>query len=135
MVEFGPVNRADRVDSDWLLIADEDPGFARVLQILLEEERPYRVLMAYTAHDAIAALVPHGRPVAIICQLELQSPTGASLTSWFRRSRPEIPMLTTTAHPAEGSRVLASQLGISAYLSKPVDPGELLMELDRAVGG
>lgn len=117
----------------WLLVADEDPGFARVLQILIEEERPYSVRTAHTAQEAISALTADRPPTVVICELGMRGPEGISLISWLRRTHPEVPVLTTTAHPAAGSRNLANQLGVSAYLVQPVDPGELLTTVDRAM--
>ncbi|MEE4271583.1 MAG: response regulator [Thermoanaerobaculales bacterium] len=110
----------------WVLIADGDPGFARVLQILLEEEGGCEARTAGSAREIIELLAAQGLPLAAICELEMTASGGHSVVSQLRRFRPELPLIATTAHPSAASQQRARDLGVRAYLSKPIDPVELL---------
>lgn len=120
--------------TDWVLIADSNRGFARALQILLDEEGPCASRIVVEPEDIPAAIRPGDRPLAAICELEMGAHGGLSLIRRLHSIHRGVPVIVTTAHPGPGSRSKALDAGVSAYLVKPLDPSDLLSLVRHVMG-
>lgn len=97
----------------------EREALARVLR--LEE---YEVEMASGVEQANAFL---DEPVdLVISDLRMGKQTGLELLRHWKQRRPDVPFIMVTAFGEVDSAVEAMKLGAEDYLSKPVDPEELL---------
>jgi DNA-binding NtrC family response regulator len=122
------------VASKPLLVVDDDPGLARALQILLEDERPYPVLSASNADEALQLLADHPGMAAVICDATVPAEGDLVLVDLLRTRHPALPVVATSAHPLPSGAGPPTGRRLYPCLSKPVDPAELLAALDRLIG-
>ncbi len=116
-----------------LLVVDDDPGFVRTLQILLEDEG-FAVDIAHSGPEALDRL-GHGGPVRlVISDLAMPGMNGLEFLERLRQMLPHVAVIMMTAHSSVESAVRAIKLGAFQYLSKPVEPEELLIQVERALG-
>jgi DNA-binding NtrC family response regulator len=123
------------VASKPLLVVDDDPGLARALQILLEDERPYQVLAASSAAEALRSLSDHAGVAVVICDAALPGAGNLGLAELLRRRHPALEVVVMTALEPTSARTRDTVLEGCPSVRKPVDPAELLEVLDRLVGG
>lgn len=115
-----------------LLIVDDDPAFARSLQILLEDEG-FTADVAGSGPTALEILDQTPSIALVISDLAMPGMDGLELLRRIRSERAELPVLMMTAHSSVESAVKAIQLGAFQYLVKPIEPSELLTQIDRAL--
>ena len=114
-----------------LLVVDDDADFTRTLQILLEGEG----FDVTAAHSGEAALrhVRGARIDLVVCDLAMPGMSGLDLLRRLRDDGDLTAMIMMTAHSSVDTAVEAIRLGALQYLSKPVDPDELLVQVRRAL--
>ena len=114
-----------------ILIVDDDPDLLRLLAIRLEGSG-YQPLSAQSAEKALALLAVD-RPSAVITDVRMGGMDGLALFDAIRVRYPSLPVIILTAHGTIPDAVDATRRGVFGYLTKPVDPAQLLDELRRAV--
>lgn len=112
-----------------LLVVDDDIDFADSLCGFLALNG-YQVATAYNADQARHAIERMDVPVAII-DLGLGSSSGLDLIEDFKRRRPGLRCLVSTAHADDRKADEALERGAFAYLVKPLDLDRLLATLER----
>ena len=118
-----------------ILLVDDDPGLVRTLQLLLEDEGGYEVVTAASGEGALAEQRGRHRPFdAVVTDVSMPGMGGMALLRELHQLRPELPVLMMTAFGSVASAVEAMKLGAFQYLTKPIEPDELLMQLERALG-
>ncbi len=115
-----------------ILVVDDDPGFARTLQLLLEGEG-YEVEVAHSGAEAVTRLASGGPFGLVVSDLAMPGMSGLDLLKTMRERWPRLPLIMMTAHSSIQSAVSAIQLGAFQYLNKPIEPDELLTQIDRAL--
>jgi two-component system response regulator GlrR len=68
-----------------------------------------------------------------IVDLMLANGDGLSLMDEFRGINPDVPTIILTAHGSIESAVEAMRRGAYSYLTKPFEPSDLLLQIDRAL--
>jgi len=116
-----------------LLLVEPDPHLLRSLQILLEDDGDYEVVLAPTTADALARLDEPGDLDVVLCELAAGEVDGWRILEGIRRYRPSLPVLVMTAHPSGDQAKSVTRRGAHAYLAKPIDPPALLAELEHAL--
>ena len=117
-----------------VLLVDDDPGLLRTLQVLLEDEGGYTVVTAASGEGALAEQRGSGPFDVVVTDVSMPGMGGMALLRELRQLRPELPVLMMTAFGSVASAVEAMKLGAYQYLTKPIEPDELLMQLERALG-
>jgi CheY-like chemotaxis protein len=109
-----------------IMIADDDPGLRRALDIRLRANH-YKTLSAGDGDSALA-LAQSERPDLILLDLGLPGATGTAVLEHMRASPAlaPIPVIVLTAWDSRDFEQLTLELGAAAYLQKPVDNKELL---------
>ena len=115
-----------------VLLVDDDPGLLRTIQVLLEDEKGWSVETAPSAPLALERLRAAPFDV-LLTDLSMPGGDGLFLLREARALRPELPVLLMTAFGSVRSAVEAMKLGASQYLTKPVDPDELILQVERAL--
>jgi DNA-binding NtrC family response regulator len=115
-----------------LLVVDDDPGFARALQILLEDEAHCSVAVAHSGEEALEALEGGAAVGVVITDLVMTGMSGLELLQRLRRRCPAPAVLVVTAHSSASAAREAHELGAFRFLTKPIDPGQLLTDVERA---
>lgn len=118
-----------------ILVAEDNLVNQRLVVRMLEK-RGHVVIAASTGHEVLAVL--SRQPIDLIL-MDIQMPEmdGLETTAAVRRQdyqrEGSLPIIALTAHamPGEQERCLAA--GMDGYLSKPINSGKLIAEIDRVL--
>jgi DNA-binding NtrC family response regulator len=113
--------------SDFHIILVEDDSSVRsaVAQSLRDEG--YLVTPFPDGRDAIANFPPDAD--LVLTDLQMPHVDGRSLLRWVTQNRPGTAVILMTAFGTIPQAVDAIKAGAHAYLTKPLDPGELLVKI------
>ncbi|MCG6943061.1 MAG: sigma-54 dependent transcriptional regulator [Thiohalocapsa sp.] len=114
-----------------VLIVDDERNLLLVMQMALEEAG-YRVLTAERAEDALGLLRDPDLDV-IVTDLKMPGMSGKELVGRAQRDRPDLPVIVATAYGSIRSAIECIQAGASDYLTKPFEPEQLQIAVERAV--
>ena len=110
-----------------VLVVEDDPGIARLLEIELEEAG-YAPAVVDTGAGALEAM-GRDRPDVVVLDLRLPDIDGRTVCRQARRAGHAMPILMLTALDRVGDRVLGLDAGADDYLPKPFAVEELLARL------
>jgi RNA polymerase sigma factor (sigma-70 family) len=119
-----------------LMLVDDHPVFREGLRQCLETRKSLRVVAAVGSGEELwKALRVHGRPHAILMDIEMPGEGGIELTKALREKHPEIRVVMLTAF-ADSERVFAAlKAGAVGYLLKNASPDEIRGAVERAAAG
>lgn len=115
-----------------ILVVDDDPGFLRTLQILLEDDGAYRVETAGAGEEALARLAEYPGIRVVITDISMPGMDGWQLLGELQRRRGNLPVIMMTAHAAHLGAREAREAGAFRFLTKPIDPEQLLEAISSA---
>lgn len=109
-----------------ILIIDDSPTDVRVFTTLLEKNG-HRVSSAASAEEGIAA-AKRDRPDLVIMDVIMPGMNGFQATRTLTRdpATSEVPIVMITTKAMETDRVWGLRQGARAFITKPVNEGELL---------
>ena len=119
-------SRAPRV-----LVIDDDPGLAEVIELLLEREG-YAVERAATVRAGLER-AGAGEFDLVVTDLKLPDGTGLDVVSGIRGGQPELPVIMITSYSSMESAIAALRAGAVDYIIKPFDNDEFLHSIERAL--
>ena len=101
-----------------LLLVDDEPAVLKVTQKLLER-RGYQVVACNSAEEALTWL---GREVFDVVLSDVQMPGigGLGLLRAVHEQDAELPVILVTGNPSDEAELVAKQLDVFQYLTKPV---------------
>jgi signal transduction histidine kinase/HAMP domain-containing protein/DNA-binding response OmpR family regulator len=113
-----------------VLIVDDDIRNIFALTSVLEEQQMLTVA-AETGHDAVKALQAHPDVDVVLMDIMMPELDGLETTRQIRRDPRfrNVPIIAVTAKAMKGDREKCIEAGAWDYLSKPVDPEELVAML------
>jgi two-component system response regulator GlrR len=114
-----------------ILVVDDDANLLEVIKIGLESEQ-YEVTAAREEEKAVAAFKADTFDLCII-DLMLANRDGISLMEEFHAMNPEVPAIILTAHGTIENAVEAMRRGAYSYLTKPFEPRDVLLQIERAL--
>jgi DNA-binding response OmpR family regulator len=117
--------------SQRVLVVEDDPAIARLLEVELSEAG-YAVELAATGAHGLAA-IERDEPAVVVLDVRLPDVDGLSVCRHARRSGHGMPILMLTALDRVGDRVLGLDAGADDYLAKPFAIEELLARLRALV--
>ena len=119
-----------RTQTNTILVIDDSINVRRYLAAMLEKEG-YQVEQASDGRDAVDKLLGGLVVQAAICDIEMPRLDGYGVLETLRSHEnfEELPILMLTSRNSEKHRMLAMNLGASAYFSKPYTEPELLETL------
>jgi two-component system, LuxR family, response regulator FixJ len=115
-----------------IFIVDDDDAVRDSLKLLLESHG-MRVFEFSSTADFSAAYRPEPRACLII-DLHLPVEGGLEFLASERAKRMTLPAIMITGGADDATRAEALELGVSAFLEKPVDDRLLLDAITRALG-
>jgi DNA-binding NtrC family response regulator len=112
-----------------ILVIDDERSIREVFSVLLGD-RGYHVEVAENGRRGLAKArsVP---PDVVLLDMNLPDLPGLDVLAGLREIRPEPGIIIVTAFGTIRNAVEATKLGASAYLEKPVDNEELLLDISR----
>ncbi|MBN2655051.1 MAG: sigma-54-dependent Fis family transcriptional regulator [Nitrospirae bacterium] len=114
-----------------ILVVDDDRNLLELLSIRLGAAG-YEPVACDNDACAIKA-VQNGAPDLAIVDLQLENTDGITLMQLIQAECPDLPVIILTAHGSIESAVDAMKKGAFNYLTKPFDPKELLIQIERAI--
>ncbi|HSJ26437.1 MAG TPA: response regulator [Longimicrobiales bacterium] len=101
----------------------------------------YRIMLKHSGYDVVEVEDGHGALVAtladcdaVVMELTLRGPDGHSLLAELLRKQPALCVVVLTARALEEDRERAVRAGCRRYLTKPLEPQQLVRELDELLG-
>ena len=114
-----------------LLVVDDDQNLLELLKMRLESA-DYEITTASREEDALEAIKGQIFDLSIV-DLQLAHRDGISIMEEFHLILPEMPVIILTAYGTIESAVEAMKRGAYSYLTKPFDPEDLLLQIERAL--
>ncbi len=114
-----------------LLIVDDDQNLLDLLQMRLESEG-HEVIATAREEEAIEAAKDQIFDLSIV-DLQLAHLNGISLMNDLHLIQPEMPVIILTGYGSIESAVEAMRKGAFNYLTKPFEPEDLLLQVERAL--
>src|SRR5664279_5015848 len=114
-----------------ILIVDDESNARNALAEILREEG----YTCETAADGFKGLGRFGEfePDLVLTDLKMPGMDGVELLTKVRERSPGLPVVVMTAFGAVDTAVLAMRNGAIDYLTKPINTGELLIVIERAL--
>ena len=114
-----------------ILVVDDDQNLLELVKMRLESA-DYEVTTASREEDALEAIKGQVFDLAIV-DLQLADRDGISIMEELHLILPEMPVIILTAYGTIESAVEAMKRGAYSYLTKPFDPQDLLLQIERAL--
>ncbi len=114
-----------------LLLVEDDSTFARILAGFLTKQG-HHVEVADTVKKGVEAL-DRSKPRLLLLDYRLADGTGLDMLAAARDRGLHIPAIIMTSFNDVRTAVKAMRLGAYDYITKPVNPDELLMVLNKAL--
>jgi DNA-binding NtrC family response regulator len=116
-----------------VLVVDDDPSLIAVLEAELSK-RGYAVVLSSSPEDALARIASRADEFDIILtDINMAGVSGMDLCARAVALDPDIPVVVMTAFGSMASAVAAIRAGAYDYVTKPLDPDDLSMTLDRGL--
>ncbi|MBI2987004.1 MAG: sigma-54-dependent Fis family transcriptional regulator, partial [Deltaproteobacteria bacterium] len=114
-----------------ILVVDDDRNLVELMKMRLESAN-YEVATALREEDAIEAVKARPFDLSIV-DLRLADRDGILLMQELHSINPEMPVIILTAHGSIESAVEAMKRGAYSYLTKPFEPRDLLLQIEKAL--
>jgi len=114
-----------------ILIVEDDPGVMKVVNALLTRSG-YETTMASAALPALFRAMKN-LPDLILADLKMPAMGGLEMISQFKghSDTRSIPVVVVTGYTSEESRAAAFHAGCDGFVTKPIDPVDLLAQVKR----
>jgi DNA-binding NtrC family response regulator len=112
-----------------LIVEDKESEREALARVLRLEE--FDVVTAHNPEQAIGR-IEDGIDL-VISDLKMGESSGIDLLRFWNRRRPQTPFIMITAHGEVETAVEAMKLGAEDYLSKPINPEELLLLVRKCI--
>ena len=110
----------------------DDSAFSRVLNTRALTEVGYEVSEAVNGLDGLSA-VRRAKPDCIILDMLMPVMDGVKFLEEFRAADKDLPIIVAWADIQDSRRAECEALGISDFLNKPVQAGDLISAVGRAI--
>jgi two-component system response regulator GlrR len=114
-----------------ILVVDDDRSLLELLRMRLESA-DYEVVATFKENEAIEAARAQTFDLSIV-DLQLSHQDGISFMEELHLILPEMPVIILTAYGTIESAVEAMKRGAFSYVTKPFDPQQLLLQIEKAL--
>jgi two-component system response regulator GlrR len=114
-----------------ILVVDDDANLLELVKMRLESAG-YDVAAMLEGGDAMAAVKTQSFDLCLL-DLMLSDRDGIALMEEVHGVNPDLPAIILTAHGTIESAVEAMRKGAYSYLTKPFEPQDLLLQIERAL--
>jgi PAS domain S-box-containing protein len=116
-----------------ILIVDDEQAIREITKATLEAFN-YRTLTANDGAQAVALFARHsGEVKAVLTDMMMPVMDGAALTVALRSLDPQVKIIASSGHYAEGKLAEATNAGVNAFLPKPYTADKLLKTLAEVI--
>lgn len=135
--ELRAVVAAETESKYLILVVDDSADNVAMLSLFLQQQG-YRVVTATNGEEAIS-VAACTQPNLILMDISMPRLDGLGATRRIREKEElrDVPVIAVTAHGTEGFQRAAYDVGVSGYLTKPIDFGRMQQLIARllAPGG
>lgn len=131
MTETPAVQRNPPDDAPHVLVVDDD-GRIRELMARYLKENGFRVTTAGDAENARKAMRGLAFDIVVL-DVMMPGESGLQLAGSLKSIAASVPILMVTARRAPEDRVAGLEAGVDDYMTKPFDPRELVIRLQRII--
>src|SRR6188508_201189 len=114
-----------------ILVVDDNPNLLELIRMRLESAE-FEVTATPDEEQAVTALREQLFDLCIV-DLMLTNGDGLMLMEQFREINPDVPTIILTAHGSIENAVDAMRRGAYSYVTKPFEPSDLLLQIERAL--
>lgn len=114
-----------------VLVVDDEKNILKVVSLTLKKKN-YNVDTARSSEEAIEKFNNNSYSL-IITDIKLQGKTGIDLLEYVKSKEPDVPVIIITAFGTIANAINAMKKGAFNYLTKPVNPDELLNVMKEAI--
>lgn len=116
-----------------VLVVDDEPSIVKILTELLRQ-MGYQVLSATSGTEALRTFVEKKDQISlVIMDQTMPDLSGADLALKLRAIQPDTPIILYSGYDPETFRWQMRELGISAFMAKPVTRSELAMTVRKVL--
>ncbi len=116
-----------------ILFVDDEEGITQVAEEILKVFG-YRVEAVTDPKDALALFkLNPGYFDVVVTDMTMPNMTGAKLAEKLKKIRPDIPIIISTGHSPLINSEIAGQLGIAAYLEKPISISDIAKTIRQII--
>ncbi|WP_158856924.1 sigma-54-dependent transcriptional regulator [Lunatibacter salilacus] len=114
-----------------ILLIEDDLTYSKIIKNFLEKNN-YAVHQAYSVSDGLSAL-SQGAYDLIITDYRLPDGTGMDILERTIKQQTNVPIILITNHSDIRTAVKFMKLGAYEYITKPIQPDELLLTVNSAL--
>ncbi|MDF9795899.1 two-component system response regulator HydG [Catalinimonas alkaloidigena] len=118
-------------DKPLVLVIDDDPSFCSLLKSFLSKN-DYKVEEAHTAREGLRAVYDHNFDLVLI-DYRLPDLDGLELLKNIKKKYFHLPVIIMTNYANIRTAVDAMKLGAFEYVTKPINPDEILLTIGNAL--
>lgn len=124
----------ESLKSATILLVDDEPTTVEILQVFLEGEGYTQLITVTDSRQAVATLVNEAADVLLL-DLHMPHLDGFEILKQIRSDEKlkQLPVIMLTAATDSDTKLEALELGVTDFLSKPVDPSELALRLQNTL--
>lgn len=113
-----------------ILVAEDNPDITEYVKLLLRPH--YRVITAADGYEAIKKAEMH-QPDLLMTDIMMPGISGFELCRLFKQSETlgDVPIIIVSACTTEEDRIKGVEAGASAYMTKPFNPDELVLRINK----
>jgi len=112
-----------------ILIVDDEREARNLLKILLEDQG-YEATLAVDGDDAVAQLEKRSFDLLLL-DIKMPYMSGFEVLKFVRERHPHTKVVMLTGYAELANAMESRMLGADAFIGKPYDPNEVLMEVER----
>ena len=114
-----------------ILVIDDELNLRRTLAFILQRAG-YVVVTAADGVEAQRILV-EGSFDLVFIDLQLPDVEGIRLADQIHKTDAQIPVIILTGQPTSETRAEATRQAVAAYLSKPIEPAQILAKIEEVL--
>lgn len=114
-----------------VLVVDDEKNILKVVSLTLKKKN-YNVDTARSSEEAIEKFNNNSYSL-IITDIKLPGKTGIDLLEYVKSKEPDVPVIMITAFGTIANAINAMKKGAFNYLTKPINPDELLTVMKEAI--
>ncbi len=117
-----------------VLVVDDEPYMIRLLQHHVERAG-YQMVKAVNGREALEK-VEQAKPDLVIMDVMMPELNGLEVLGQIRRKAEtaDLPVIIMTANAQRFTKEEAESAGVSAFLTKPFSPTQLMIEIRKQLG-
>lgn len=118
-----------------IIIVEDHPIFKDGLKSLLEKEIDFQVADVVTSTEELLNKLTENEYDVVISDVDLPGRSGIEVLPDIKKMDPKLPVLILSMHSEENTGFRAIKAGADSYLSKEVDPSEILKAVRTLLTG